>query len=683
MNKKLPFCIVSLIMSLSFSAKANSMTAPQADGFPKCKVDESKMKAYLMVYHKDEDHGLHFAISWDGRQFKALNNDNPVIAGDTVATQKGIRDPHIYRGPDGAFYMAMTDLHVYGQRDGKRDTEWERPRKTYGWGNNKGIVMMKSWNLINWTHHNIHFDKLFTSWQEIGCAWAPETIFDEQAGRYMVYLTMRHKDEPAKLYYAYANEAFDSIETEPAVLFQYPDEGISAIDGDITKVGDTYHLMYVSHDGQAGIKHATSDRPTGGWHYDARWVDDAPVGCEAPHVYKLIGENKWILMYDIYRMKPMTFGFVETTDFNSYKSLGIFNNGKMRTLNFSSPKHGAVVQITAEEADALERYWNENARTYECYVPQIAPNVNNPVIPGFYADPEIMFSEKTGKYYLYPTTDGCENWQNHDAHVYSSADMKTWKKEGVALDLRKDVTWANEKLWAPCIIERKTGEGAKAKYQYYYYFVADGSIGVAVADRPEGPFRDALGKPLLKQPESGPMRGHLIDPDVFRDPQSGKYYLYWGNAFLMVAELSDDMLSIKDSTQQYVIPRSMQGQYHYCEGSYVFYRNGKYYFTWSENDTRSPEYRVRYTMSDSPTKLTQPLRRNVVIAKDPSKQIYGTGHHAVICKPGTDEWYIVYHRFERPDGLKRGWSAGYYREVCIDRLYFNDDGTIKSVEPTL
>lgn len=261
--------------------------------------------------------------------------------------------------------------------------------------------------------------------------------------------------------------------------------------------------------------------------------------------------------------------------------------------------------------------------------------------------------------------------------------MKTWKKEGVALDLQTDVTWANEKLWAPCIIERKIGKGKKAKYQYYYYFVADGSIGVAISDRPEGPFRDALGKPLLKQPESGPMRGHLIDPDVFLDPQSGKYYLYWGNAFLAVAELSDDMLSIKDSTLQYVIPRSKQRDYHYNEGSYVFYRKGKYYFTWSENDTRSPEYRVRYTMSDSPTTLNQPLCRNVVIAKDPSKQVYGTGHHAVICKPGTDEWYIVYHRFERPDGLKRGWSAGYYREVCIDRLYFNEDGTIKSVEPTL
>lgn len=135
--------------------------------------DESKMKAYLMVYHKDEDHGLHFAISYDGKQFKALNNDKPVISGDTIATQRGIRDPHIYRGPDGAFYMAMTDLHVFGQRDGKRDTEWERPGKTYGWGNNKGIVLMKSWDLIHWTHKIVNFDKLFTGWKEIGCAWAP------------------------------------------------------------------------------------------------------------------------------------------------------------------------------------------------------------------------------------------------------------------------------------------------------------------------------------------------------------------------------------------------------------------------------------------------------------------------------------------------------------------------------
>lgn len=270
--KRISILLAGMACALASQAQVASPAMP----------DESEMKAYLMVYHKDDDHGLHFAISRDGRQFKALNDDNPVMAGDTIATQKGVRDPHIYRGPDGAFYLTMTDLHVYGKRDGKRDTEWERPRETYGWGNNKSIVMMKSYDLINWTHSIVRFDRLFSGWDEIGCAWAPATIYDDKAGRYMVYLTMRHKDEPAKLYYVYVNEAFDTVETEPQVLFRYPDENISAIDGDITKVGDRYHLMYVSHDGTAGIKHATSDRPTGGWNYDARWVDDSPVGCEAP-----------------------------------------------------------------------------------------------------------------------------------------------------------------------------------------------------------------------------------------------------------------------------------------------------------------------------------------------------------------------------------------------------------------
>lgn len=645
--------------------------------------EEKDMKAYLMVYHKDEDHGLHMAISRDGRRFAALNDDNPVIAGDTIAMQKGIRDPHIYRGPDGAFYMTMTDLHVFGQRDGKRTTEWERPGEDYGWGNNRGIVMMKSWDLLNWTHTVLNFDTLFPAWREIGCAWAPETFYDDKAGKLMVHLTMRQRKDANKLYYVYVNKDFNAIESEPKVLFRHNDPKVSVIDGDITKVGDAYHLMYVSHERQAGIRHAVSDSPTGEWKVSDGYVDASPVGCEAPTVFKRIGEDVWVVMYDIYRQKPMTFGFVETTDFKTYKDLGEFNNGKMRMLNFYSPKHGAIVQITGEEADRLEKYWKENPKAYNAYRPVTEPNKANPVIEGFFADPEILYSEKTGRYYLYPTTDGAEEWRNHDAEVYSSADMKTWQHEGKALDLRTDVAWADSCLWAPCIIERKYGKGKKAKYKYFYYFVANGNIGVATADNPAGPFKDALGKPMIPNPESGPMRGHIIDPDVFHDPVSGKYYLYWGNSFLVCAELNDDMLSVKDETLTYVIPRGQQRKFHYNEASYVFYRNGKYYFMWSENDTRSTEYRVRYAMGDSPTAITGSVKDAIVLRKDPDRQIYGTGHHAVICKPGTDEWYIVYHRFQRPDGLKRGWSAGYYREVCIDRMHFNPDGTIKPVKPTL
>lgn len=229
---------------------------------------EKDMSAYLMVFHKDETHGLYMAVSRDGYTFTAMNDGEPVIAGDTIAYQRGIRDPHIYRGPDGAFYLAMTDLHVFAKRDGYRETEWERDRNMYGWGNNYGLVLMKSWDLVNWKRANIRFDKLTAGLSEIGCAWAPEVTYDEKKGKLMIYYTMRFRNEANKLYYVYVNDDFDTIESLPQILFEYPNEGVSAIDGDITKVGDKYHLFYVAHDGPAGIKQAVSDRANGDYEYD-------------------------------------------------------------------------------------------------------------------------------------------------------------------------------------------------------------------------------------------------------------------------------------------------------------------------------------------------------------------------------------------------------------------------------
>lgn len=164
---------------------------------------EKDMSAYLMVFHKDETHGLYMAVSRDGYTFTAMNDGEPVIAGDTIAYQRGIRDPHIYRGPDGAFYLAMTDLHVFAKRDGYRETEWERDRNMYGWGNNYGLVLMKSWDLVNWKRANIRFDKLTAGLSEIGCAWAPEVTYDEKKGKLMIYYTMRFRNEANKLYYVY------------------------------------------------------------------------------------------------------------------------------------------------------------------------------------------------------------------------------------------------------------------------------------------------------------------------------------------------------------------------------------------------------------------------------------------------------------------------------------------------
>ena len=323
---------------------------------------EEEMSAYLMVYHTDATHGLHMALSRDGYTFTSLNGGRPVIAGDTIALQHGIRDPHIYRGPDGTFYLAMTDLHIYARQEGYRDTEWERDGASYGWGNNRAIVLMRSRDLIHWSRANMRFDTLTPEMAEVGCVWAPETIYDYEAQRLMIYYTMRMGNGPNRLYYSYVNDAYDTVETLPQLLYEYPEKGISAIDGDITRHEGLYHLFYVAHDGTPGIKHAVAERATGPYRYRPEWCDTEQAACEAPNLWKRIGEQKWVLMYDIYGINPHNFGFVETADFETFEPLGRFNDGMMKTVNFSSPKHGAVVHLTASEADALEQYWAERNR---------------------------------------------------------------------------------------------------------------------------------------------------------------------------------------------------------------------------------------------------------------------------------------------------------------------------------
>ncbi len=339
--------IATLLMALPMTAR------------PKKVPTEKDMGAYLMVYHKDDTHGLYMAVSYDGREFTDVNNGKPVMAGDTIAMQKGIRDPHIFRGPDGAFYIAMTDLHVFAQRAGFRDTEWERDGKKYGWGNNRGLVLLKSWDLINWSRANIRFDTLDPSLAEIGCVWAPETTYDYDRKKLMIYFTMRFGTKQNRLYYCYINDDFNKLETMPQILFEHPKKDVTAIDGDITYVDGTYHLFYCSHEGTAGIKQATSTNITGPWTYDDKYYDFEKYGCEAPHVFKLIGEDKWVLMYDCYRRNPHNFGFAETSDFKTFTDLKHFDEGVMKRTNFSEQKHGAVTWLTKKEAKRLVNHFKK------------------------------------------------------------------------------------------------------------------------------------------------------------------------------------------------------------------------------------------------------------------------------------------------------------------------------------
>lgn len=327
-------------------------------------LQEKDMSAYLLVFFNDPTHSIFFATSHDGYAFTAVNNAQPVIDGYDLAEQHGVRDPHIYRGPDGAFYMVATDLHVFGMQKGYRTTQWERDQKLYDWGNNRGIVLMKSKDLIHWTHTEVRIDKAFPKdFGELGCAWAPQTVWDTKKNKPMVYFTIRPTGRAkTKLYYAYANKAFTKLTTVPQLLFEYPDPNIQVLDADIIQMPDgRFCMTYVAQENPGGIKVAFSDEINRGYRYQEGQIDFEDRGCEAPNIWKRLGENKWVMMYDIYSLNPHNFGFAETTDFKTWKPLGRFNEGVMKTTNFETPKHGSVIHITAEEAKRIEEYWKNDA----------------------------------------------------------------------------------------------------------------------------------------------------------------------------------------------------------------------------------------------------------------------------------------------------------------------------------
>ncbi|MFC7597013.1 family 43 glycosylhydrolase [Terrabacter sp. GCM10028922] len=326
--------------------------------------------------------------------------------------------------------------------------------------------------------------------------------------------------------------------------------------------------------------------------------------------------------------------------------LGVPDDAEVTPANGSTQDLTSPVTYRVTGVDGSTRAWTVKAVV-----------MNSPVLPGYNADPNIVRFGDT--YWIYATTDGFDGWSGTTFKTWSSTDLVHWTEHPVILDLGPDVTWADGRAWAPAAIE-KNGK-------YYLYFCADAKIGVAVADSPTGPFRDALGKPLVA---SNPDGGQAIDPAVFTD-DDGQSYLYWGNGNAYVVPLNADMTSFDPAKV-----KRLTGLTGFREGLFVHKRQGTYYLSWSIDDTRSENYRVGYATMTSPlgAGLTN---RGEILTKDTSLGILGTGHHSIVQVPGTDDWYIAYHRFAIPGG------DGTHREVTIDRLRHNADGTIAPVVPTL
>ena len=706
---------------------------------------------YLFVYFpSNTNENLYYALSNDGYNFTPINNGQPVVKADTIALKKGVRDPHVLRGPDGMFYMVNTDM-----------------RSAEGWSSNRGLVLMKSADLINWQHSTVHFPDRYpgTMFAKVIRVWAPETIWDEEAQKFMVYFSLRTESRDGipydKDYYCYANADFTDLEGEPTYFY---DRGSATIDMDIVynESDSLYHGFY-KNEGEGGIckvtaRHLTArpGEPLGSqWSTPSGTLQQTTEAVEGAGVFKLINQDSWVLMYDCYSNGH--YQFCSSSDLENFTFV---QNTAMQGV--FTPRHGTVLPITQEETAALLSAFpmNTNAALIagarnprikqqgivithpattggegtiylpvepgtditsfdpQFYLSPVNGTVNsvpqdfskgpvvyaainnaysshsstqpvnyyavtvepvgNPVLPDFHADPEVLFSKKTGRFYVYPTTDGYASWGGYSFDVFSSPDLLNFTNEGTFLNLKsgQDVAWASGNAWAPCIEEK----WMNGKWRYFFYFSGNNvslgkkTLGVAVSESPTGPFR-ASAKPLFTSSAAGQM----IDSDVFTDPVSGQTYLYYGNGKLCYRLLSDDMMSTVGS--EYVITPSggSLSDYAFREGAYVFYRNGLYYFLWSVDDTGATNYHVAYGTSKAPTGPIEVARQPIVIIQDPDNRIYGTGHNSIINIPGTDDWYIVYHRIN-PNHLNNG--PGTHREVCVDRLTFNADGTIRRVTPT-
>lgn len=286
----------------------------------------------------------------------------------------------------------------------------------------------------------------------------------------------------------------------------------------------------------------------------------------------------------------------------------------------------------------------------------------NPILPG--ADPHALVVDQT--VWIYPTWSG---GRGERFFTFASTNLVDWQRHGPVLDL-KDVAWIKDDgqerhhAWAPGVLF-KNGRC------YFYYSVGPQNptpsrIGVAVGDKPEGPFRDS-GRPLL----TGGNGFEAIDPMAFTDPRSGKSFLYAGGsagAKLRVFELGSDLLSFARE-----VPVETPSQF--TEGVFMHYHNGRYYLSYSHGRWQYSSYSVHYATADSPTGPW--VYRGPILTSDRTHK--GPGHHSFLRTPITGEWLVVYHRWENQagDGPYRG-----ARQICLDRFEYDTDGLIRPIVMT-
>ncbi|WP_407427465.1 glycoside hydrolase family 43 protein [Arcticibacter sp.] len=294
-----------------------------------------------------------------------------------------------------------------------------------------------------------------------------------------------------------------------------------------------------------------------------------------------------------------------------------------------------------------------------------AVKAQNPIIKHiFTADPSPIVHNDT--VFLYTSHDTASvkdtNYKMPDWHVFSSTDMVTWKDHGALLS-PKTFSWATGDAYAAQCIER---DGK------FYWFVStfhknDGrskggaAIGVAVSDRPTGPFKDAIGQALIinEMTKDLPHAWDDIDPTVLID-DDGQAYMYWGNGSLKWVKLKKNMIEM-DGPITTLKPKN------FIEGPWVYKRNGLYYLVYASAGTK-PEM-IEYCTATSPT---GPWTYRGIIQENVPNSF--TTHPGILDYKGKS--YFFYHNGVLPTG------GSYRRSICVDYMYYNADGTIQKIVQT-
>ncbi len=287
-----------------------------------------------------------------------------------------------------------------------------------------------------------------------------------------------------------------------------------------------------------------------------------------------------------------------------------------------------------------------------------APGAGNPILPGYFADPTIKKFGDT--YYIYATTDGSGAGFG-PAQLWCSKDFKNWTL--------MPMNWPDSHwIWAPDVMYNKQDK------KYYYLYCQPCQLHLGEGLTPRGPWKNVLGESeAVLVPDRFVTNAITLDGQTFRD-DDGSVYMYWGTWGIYkgfgcgAGKLNPDMKSFSETK---LIPNTEIT--HFFEAPFVFKRNGIYYFLYSCEHCEDASYRVDYATAKNP--LGPFTYHGTILKTNEDGTVHGPGHNSVLQEG--DNYYIVYHRHDNPHS-----NRGFHRQIAIDKMEFNADGTIKPIVPT-